>query len=267
MIRASIRRNRGRFWCAESYARLDPSEKGAVSFFLGQAQAKLFAHDFFRVSRLVHLDSYLAYLGRPRRRTRPDFVGFYGRRVAIGLEAKGRSPRRASLRTVVAQAKKQASSLPAIHRHPLTATYVHVAYFDGERWCAHLEDPPRAREEQGVSPVGLTLGYYLPLVEALRARETETVLLDGEVSYRRAYFAEIDAHLSVRADIAALVPSEIAGDSFEIRGDPLYETVLASDQDRTQARRAESLDTEHVFLGDDGVAVELGSTWATDDGQ
>jgi hypothetical protein len=265
MVRASIRRDRGRFWCSESYARLDPSEKGAVSFFLGQAQAKLFAHDFFRVSRLVHFDSYLAYLGRPRRRTRPDFVGFCGRHIAIGLEAKGRSPRRPNLRNVVAQAKKQVTSLPTIHRHPLTATYVHVAYFDGERWCAHLEDPPRARQEDGVDPAGLTLGYYLPLVEALRARETETVLLDGEFSYRRAYFAEIDAHLSVRDDIATLVPSDAVGDSFEIGGYPLYEFVLASDQNTMQTRRAESLDTEHVFLGDDGVAVELGPTWATAD--
>ena len=161
----------------------------------------------------------------------------------------------------MAQAKKQANSLPAIHGHPLTATYVHVAYFDGDRWCAHLEDPPRARQEDGVDPAALTLGYYLPLVDSIRTRETDTVSLDGEFPYRRAYFAEIDVHLSVRADIVALVPPDSAGDSFEARGDSLYEFVLALDQASPRGRRPESLDTEHVFLGDDGVAIELGSTW------
>lgn len=266
MVRASLRRARGCFWRSESYARLDPSEKGAVSFFLGQAQAKLFAHDFFRVSRLVHYDSYLVYLGRPRRRTRPDFVGFYGRRVAIGLEAKGRSPGRINPRAVVTQAKKQASSLPAIHGHPLTATYVHMAYFDGDRWRAHLEDPPRPRQEDGVDPAPLTLSYYLPLVDAIRTRETETVSLDDEFPYLRAYFAEIDAHLSVRADIATLVPPLTADGSFEAdvfrsAGNSLYDVSLTLDEVGAQVQRPGPLDTERAFLGGDGVAVELGSTW------
>ncbi|GAB3452935.1 hypothetical protein GCM10027436_53050 [Actinophytocola sediminis] len=55
---------------------------------------------------------------------------------------------------MVERAKKQAQSVPAINGHPLTATYVH--------------------------PAALTLAYYLPLVDALRTRQTETVSLDGE---------------------------------------------------------------------------------------
>lgn len=266
MMRASIQPDRGRFRCSDSYAQLDPSEKGAVSFFLGQAQAKLFAHDFFLISRLVSYDWYLAYLGRSRRGTRPDFIGFRGRSAAIGLEAKGRSPGRVKPRSVAATAKKQASSLPTINGHPLTATYVHVAYFDRDRWCAHLEDPPRARQGEPVDPAPLTLSYYLPLVDALRTRDAEAVSLDGEFQYLRAYFVEIDAHLSVRTDIASLVPPLTPGtssepDTFRSAGESLYDLVLMDDQASPQESRPESLDRELAFLGDDGVAVELGSTW------
>lgn len=216
MIRASIQP--GPPYCQRSprYARLDPSEKGAVSFFLGQAQAKLFAHDFFHVSRFVHYDAYLAYQGRPRRRTRPDFIGFYGRRVAIGVEAKGRSL--GFGRNLIADAKRQASSLPAIRGHPLSATYVHVAYFYRDQWRAYLEDPPRQRpgqyvdqrRGQHVNPADLTLVYYLPIVNAIRTRAQEEPrgLEQAQGFYLTAYFAEVDLRLSVRADIGQLVPDD-----------------------------------------------------------
>lgn len=76
MIRASVPAGPSYFYQSGSYARLAPSEKGAVSFFLGQAQAKLFAHDFFHVSKFVLYDHYLEYVKAPRARTRPDFLGF-----------------------------------------------------------------------------------------------------------------------------------------------------------------------------------------------
>jgi hypothetical protein len=133
MMRASVRPDLGRYWRSDSYTNLDPSEKGAVSFFLGQAQAKLFAHDFFRVSRFTHYDAYLASQGVPRRKVRPDFIGFYGKNVAIGVEAKGRS--RGCQDALVAKAKAQARSLPIINGHRATATYAHVAYFWSDEWC------------------------------------------------------------------------------------------------------------------------------------
>ena len=55
MIRASVPPGPRYFYKSSSYRRLAPSEKGAVSFFLGQAQAKLFAHDFFHVDKFVAL--------------------------------------------------------------------------------------------------------------------------------------------------------------------------------------------------------------------
>ena len=266
MIRASIQPGPNAYWRSARYARLDPSEKGAVSFFLGQAQAKLFAHDFFRVSRLVHYDSYLAHRGRPRRKTRPDFIGFYGRHVSIGVEAKGRS--QGFGRKLVTNAKKQASSLPVIVGYPTSATYVHVAHFDRDQWCAYLEDPPRQRRVPVVDPAILTLVYYLPIVNAIRAREPQTRSLEqAEGSYLRAYFAEVDMYLSVRADVADLIPSdELAAFPSADKGATasLYDLVLELDMERLDQGKGVSLqDNGRAFLGDDGIAVQLGPSWAS----
>lgn len=264
MMRASIEPRPVHYRRSDRYARLDPSEKGAVSFFLGQAQAKVFAHDFFRVSRFVHYDAYLAYHGRSRRRTRPDFVGFCGQHLAIAAEAKGRS--QSFDDSLITNAKKQAVSLPGIAGYPTPTTYVHVAYFDRDRWCAYLEDPPRSRRKEEVNPADLTLAYYLPIVNAIRTREPRTSMLqDAMGSYLRAYFAEVDMHLSVRADIAALVPTDEAAAreaAVDRTAGLLYELVLGLDEEwLDQHMGTASQDDGQRFLGGDGVAIELGPSW------
>ena len=208
MMRASIAPDRRYHWRSNSYARLDPAEKGAVSFFLGQTQAKLFAHDFFRISRFVHFDYYLEHYGQPRSRTRPDFIGFHGSHAAIAVEAKGRSLGYEP--AVITRAKNQVRSLPNIKGYRPSTSYVHLAYFYDGMWCARLEDPPRRQGGQDIDPAALNLAYYLPIVYAIRRGqgEPESVRIWDNASYLRRYFGEVDLSLSVREDIAALVPSE-----------------------------------------------------------
>jgi hypothetical protein len=267
MMRASIAPDRQHHWRSDSYARLDPAEKGAVSFFLGQAQAKLFAHDFFRVSRFVHFDFYLEHYGQPRSRMRPDFIGFHGRYTAIAVEAKGRSlgydP------AVVNRAKDQVRSLPNIKGYNPSTTYVHLAYFYNNEWCARLEDPPQVQSSQDIDSSALNLAYYLPIVYAIRAgqEEPERVRIWGGVSYVRRHFDQIDLSLSVREDIAALVPTEDEtaasyGTEFNTLGMPLFDRILSLDEEDVMAKPLlPEQDNERSFLGPDGVAVELGPSW------
>ena len=190
---------------------------------------------------------------------------FTGATWPSGVEAKGRSL--GFNRTLVTTAKKQASSLPVITGHPASDTYVHVAYFDHGQWCAYLEDPPRQQRVQAVDPETLTTVYYLPIVNAIRARDAqESGLEKAAGSYLRAYFAEVDMHLSVRRDIAALTPSdEQAGSkAADKEGNaPLYNLVLEFDSQRLGPYNETSQDDDQAFLGDDGVAVELGPSWAS----
>ena len=231
MIRASVPAGPRYFYKSRSYRRLAPTEKGAVSFFLGQAQAKLFAHDFFHVGTFVAYDHYLEYLKVPRAGTRPDFLGFRGTHTTIAVEAKGTSGGYKD--TVLAAAKVQAQSIPGILGRPLPAAYAHLAYFGGNEWCAYLEDPPQRQNapRPSVDPGILTLAYYDPIVAVTRTRQAEQVWIDG-VRYLRTSLEDVDIHLLVRSDIAELVsPDEeiVAADPDRLRSvsAPLYELVLA----------------------------------------
>lgn len=105
--------------------------------------------------------------------------------------------------------------------HPQPTTYVHLAYFEGNEWCAYLEDPPQRRDvlRPAVDPRILTLAYYHPIVAAIRTRRSERVQIDA-VRYSRTSFDDVDSHLLVRADIEELVPPDeeiIAADSDRLR--------------------------------------------------
>jgi hypothetical protein len=67
------------------YRRLDPSEKGAISFFLGQVSTKLFADQLLGVPILSRVDEALRVHGLPARGRRPDFYGYGPLVVAIQL--------------------------------------------------------------------------------------------------------------------------------------------------------------------------------------
>src|SRR5260221_7068774 len=78
---------------SDSYLRLDPSEKSAVSYFLGLTQAKITCELLLGVPHLVHLDAVLAMRGMPLRDSRPDLIGFDPVSLAYGIavDAKGRT--------------------------------------------------------------------------------------------------------------------------------------------------------------------------------
>lgn len=67
---------------SETYDALDPSEKSAISYFLGLAFAKLFADAYLNVPWLMHLDVY-------RDRLRPYSVSSGSRPDLVGLDTNG----------------------------------------------------------------------------------------------------------------------------------------------------------------------------------
>ena len=83
----------GRWVMTDGYWRLDPSEKRAVSYFLGMTQAKIMCGRLLRAPHLIHLDAFLAMIGQTTRTSRPDLVGLSSPAmdVTIAVEAKGRT--------------------------------------------------------------------------------------------------------------------------------------------------------------------------------
>lgn len=267
MIRASLSPTGGIFRRSASYQRLDPSEKAALSFFLGQAQAKLFAHDIFRISRFVHYDKYLQHKGIRHRKTRPDFLGFRGDGTAIAVEAKGRS----GLWTeeLAKSAKDQVMALPAIAGYTDPIRYAHLAFFDHGEWRARLIDPPSQRNTEEADPALLTLDYYGQIVAAVlgggNSQEPPVEGNDGN-RYLQARFPNIDASILVREDIASRTAAALEDTPDGRTGAParsvlqLYELTFELESREPYSSRG-ALADENSFIGDDGVGVELGRSW------
>jgi hypothetical protein len=262
----------GRWRKSHSYHRLDPSEKSAVSYFLGLTQAKITCELLLGVPHLVHLDALLVLHGMPIRDSRPDLIGFdpVSRAYGIAVEAKGRTNGRTA--DVTAEAKKQAGLLPPVPGVPSDVGVASVSSFDTRgRWQAYLEDPPRSRDSQDNQGIGpLLVAYYRPLVFAL-----QDAGIDRGASDRATVVARLpgmDMRLGLPGDVVSIISQvpatgpipagrlreAAAGLAEAITGDTtqlgMGGVLNLADEDL----EAQSL---RYCTGLDGVSVELGPSW------
>jgi hypothetical protein len=279
MVASSLDESAGAYVKSASYHRLDPSEKSAVSYFLGMAQAKVTCARLLGISHLVHLDLLLARVGRRTRRTRPDFIGFdlTTRTLSAAVEAKGRTHYWTDY--LMNQAKNQARQLPFITGIPNTIEVASASWFDtDDSWNAHLVDPPRKRGGQDEYTQGDVLAaYYQPVVEALRSAERAN-LADAAPSMR-SLLGGIPMLVGriPDCDLVVGIPSDIAGSVTEQVSQPTT-PLSKSERDSTSERRlvdaaAQSLavlgevtsqlatDSTSAYVGKDGVLVALGASW------
>ena len=101
------------FHRTDAFRALDPTEKGAVSYFLGMAVCKLFASRLLNTSWLLHLDVFRHQLNPTTLggRSRPDLVGQDISGAWHAFETKGRSsePSPEDKRKAKAQAQRLVS--------------------------------------------------------------------------------------------------------------------------------------------------------------
>ena len=127
---------------------LDPSEKGAVNYFLGLTLCKLFAEMKLDAPWLLHLDVFRDRLN-PRLlsgRSRPDLIGRTTGGEWAALESKGRvSPPTANAKT---KAKEQAERVVSIRGTPVAYRIGGFAYFKDDVLRFFWRDP----QPDGVEP-------------------------------------------------------------------------------------------------------------------
>lgn len=156
---------------------LDPTEKGAVNYFLGMTFCKLFAAKRLNTPWLLHLDVF-----RPRLnavltgRSRPDLVGkVQGVGQWHAFECKGRvSPPDA---TAKSKAKAQAQRLVSVNGTPCTLHVGALTYFRGDSLHFYWRDPT-PRNELGVdAPMSgdAWMHYYAPVLEAIRIADPDAL--------------------------------------------------------------------------------------------
>lgn len=125
-----------------AYKSLDPTEKGAISYFLGMILCKVFSSRLLATPWLLHLDVFKAtvpttVLGR----SRPDL---FGQQVGSGdwlsFETKGRASKPSSIDRE--KAKAQAARLVSVSGTPCTLHIGSFAYFANDALHFHWIDPP-----------------------------------------------------------------------------------------------------------------------------
>lgn len=149
---------------------LDPSEKGAVNYFLGLTLCKLFAEMKLNAPWLLHLDVFRDRLNPHllSGRSRPDLIGRTRGGKWVALESKGRvSPPTADAK---AKAKEQAERMVSIRGTPVSYRIGGFAYFKDDVLRFFWRDP----QPDGVeppNPIRLDLteddiwrAYYQPIL-------------------------------------------------------------------------------------------------------
>lgn len=224
---------------SSAYDGLDPSEKSAISYFIGLTMAKLLAGRLLSVPWLMHLDVYRKLLAPVLAgKSRPDLVGIDTSGNWIVVEAKGRTNN--FVASVLDAAKLQTQQLTTIQGFVPLLRVASESFFDTAGILSvALSDPPGKRTEVPDLPLtpGLILdSYYRPFQTRLHeATMVGDEKLRGEV-FRIAHLPELDMWVGL---------------SQRNRVPGTFKKTKPISQPRGRE-----------FLGPDGIFVRLGNSWS-----
>lgn len=271
----------GKIAKSDAFHNLDPSEKGAMSFFIGNTIAKLIAEKLFDVSWLLHFDVYKHQLNPDLRLGgKPDFVGLDSSLSWIIIEAKGRTSSATS--KLMKKAKKQTEFLRKINGDLPSLRAAVASYFPSNYLRVWLRDPEFATEKAEdveLDPENLLIEYYKPftfLFKKERRIEEQGV---ENLSFKVIDLEGLNAKIGMRNDIYDVFVAD------KISGIDINETLFKKKRtflkvlQKTRIESAEKKD--QVFdsrlpkiltnknrlnkikkTGNDGLAVLLGDAWA-----
>jgi len=150
---------------------LDPSEKGAVNYFLGLTVCKLFAAKLLDTPWLLHLDVFRPQLNPVLSgRSRPDLVGQNRAGQWLVIESKGRASQPS--REAKLKAKDQARRLISINGAAPCLKIGGISYFRGDVLQFYWSDPsgPSARPiEIEADERIIWANYYLPFLSLIHS--------------------------------------------------------------------------------------------------
>ncbi len=246
-VYASLRNSLGVFEKSTLYDSLDPTEKGATSYFLGMMAAKIVAARLLQTPWLIHL-SLLRVIGGSvvlhGGKSEPDLVGMNSRGDWLVMEAKGRTHGYSD--DAMITAKKQTRHLRRVNGNFPAGRIVVQAYFS-----PHLQFEIQDPEEYDSDAPDLNfdlvsaLKTYYSMVFPISATITETRRL-GE----REYLIERNDEVGVTIGIERRVVEALDADS-----PPIF-------QERFHGVPPEVADGNELFaLFSDGLAIALDDRW------
>lgn len=174
----------GRLKRTDAFRALDPTEKGAVGYFLGMIVCKLFASRLLDTHWLLHLDVFRDQLDPVLLggRSRPDLVGQNLEGEWHAFECKGRS-------TVPSEedkwrAKQQAERLVSVNQERCSLHVGAISFFRQDMLEFYWRDPdPKDEEKPESIQVSVQADdwryYYKPALALAEAKEMDTQMEDG----------------------------------------------------------------------------------------
>jgi hypothetical protein len=211
LVLANLRRDGFNYVPSSAFWRLDPSEKGAVSFFLGQVSAKVFAEDLLGAPVFARVDECLSYAGLPLAGQRPDFLAWGAALGSYAVEVKGRSPGTSVSTLDWTTWKAQAAALPLVlGGGSATSAVAHLGVFRrrDDVWIAELLDPPQ-QPEDGVPVASLLAAYYAPLARLLDVADSERHDRAGQ-TYLLTVLDDAGLRFGLREDVVEVLPALMA---------------------------------------------------------
>jgi hypothetical protein len=236
------RTSRHRITRSSAMVHLDPSEKGAVSYFLGMTMSKLFANELLDVPWVLHFDVYRdrlnpAFAGGTR--SQPDLIGRSLRGEWVVMESKGRtngfSP------NLLAAGKQQTRSIRSIAGRSPRWRIACVTHFSGNDLRFDWADPDEFDEDAFdiETDVEEFLALYYRLIYNILANN-DTIESDGFILYR---FVHLGLTVGLRTSIY---------DAYQNK------RLKAVEAGRTvRFRELPEISGQQFYIGADGVAVGI----------
>lgn len=270
----------GRLHKSSAYTNLDPSEKSAVSFFIGNTIAKLVSEKLFGVGWLLHLDTYQNSINpTPAFNKRPDFVGLDSSMQWIVVEAKGRTG--AATSALMKYAKKQTRCLRRINGEYPSLRIAIASYFPStslRTWICDPDVSDKDAEDLPLEPEALAHAYYQLIIELIHSSDSREEEGPFGGAFRFVSLPGFNARIGVEEDICQWLESpRFTWQAFLERRE-VYPSILAAisaartlEEDlppemiEQDSRLWPLHDAERTYresiVGIDGITVELGESW------
>ena len=263
ILKANLRLSpQGEFIKTDAYKSLDPSEKSAISYFLGLSFAKLVAHRLLSVPWLVHLDCFSDHM---KGNNRPDLIGTNLSGEWCVFEAKGRSHNIDE--KLIQKATNQAQMIKRINGMDPSIRGISLSHFGSDKLRLYLE----GSDEINASAVDLEIpggedqflaSYYQPFVSLMEnstaiTRETDVVRMRGR-EINLVNLEEVDLDVGLDSQVQEILTSD-----YRAKNALMSIAYLCSPHTEEFGVPADdhSGNNDTTFIGWDGVFVRLGSSW------
>ena len=274
IIMANIAKERrtGHLLKSIAYTSLDPSEKGAVSYFIGLTLTKLLAEKLLSTPWLLHLDVYKNSffltskhkLVFAKTKSRPDLLGLNTSKQWIVMESKGRSGKIDS--EVLGKAKNQTKTLRTVGGTIPELKVAVVAHFKDELLTVDWTDPDESNVDSIDIPMDndAFLREYYELVYNILAGNNNT-----NYQYQERQELPFVTYRLIDLDLTIGLDKRIFDSYTEGSLSQTVSNIFVSYQNLTNERQGEQAiypitrfnDNQNIFIGNDGILVSLGNSW------